>query len=502
MIKKILILSAIFCSVVAGTATAQDSTAVVKDTVAVTKDTATVAVPKDTAAAASQIITVLQPEKMPTSTDTIVVDKVVAIVGNKIILESEVQSQYMQAQARSASASKGQVFEDLLYQKLLVAQAEIDSVDVKITDKMVDDQVTEKLNRFIDEMGGVEKMEEYFNKPLAEIKEDLRDVTRDQLIANTEQGEITKDVKVTPAEVNKYYKSLPKDSLPLIDLQYEINEIVIHPTISKKDRDEVKKKLLDIKKDILENGALFETKAVLYSEDPGSAVDGGELGMMSRGELVPEFAAAAFNLKKDSISDIVESEFGYHLIQLIDRKGERINVRHILMKPKFSPEAKAQAKVKIDSIYQALNDKSITFEDAAKLFSTNDKTGKNGGVKVNPFSGNAKFTVEALQQAAPADYYYIRNMAANEISKPFESFDDKGNSVYKIILLKSKTEPHVASIETDYQTIQDMALDHKYAEAYDKWVKEKSKSVYVKIADEYKNVNFKYQGWIHSEYER
>ena len=480
MTKKILILSAALSTILAGNAAAQDSTAaVVKDSVAV-----------------AQVV------KAPISTDTIVVDKVIAVVGNKIILESEVQSQFMQAQARNASADKAQVFEDLLYQKLLVAQAEIDSVDVKITDKMVEDQVTEKLNRFIDEMGGVEKMEEYFNKPLAEIKEDLRDVTRDQLIASTEQGEITKDIKVTPAEVNKYFKSLPKDSLPLIDLQYEINEIVIHPVISKKDRDDVKKRLLDIKKDVLENGALFETKAVLYSEDPGSAVDGGELGMMSRGELVPEFAAAAFQLKKDSISDVVESEFGYHLIQLIDRKGERINVRHILMKPKFTPEAKVQAKVRADSIYNVLKDKTIKFEDAAKLFSTNDKTAKNGGVRVNPYSGNAKFTVEALQQSSPSDYYYIRDMAENEISKPFESYDDKGNVAYKIILLKSKTEPHVASIETDYQTIQDMALEHKYSEAYDKWVKEKSKSVYVKIADEYKNINFKFKGWVHPEYER
>lgn len=480
MTKKILILSAALSTILAGNAAAQDSTAaVVKDSVAV-----------------AQVV------KAPISTDTIVVDKVIAVVGNKIILESEVQSQFMQAQARNASADKAQVFEDLLYQKLLVAQAEIDSVDVKITDKMVEDQVTEKLNRFIDEMGGVEKMEEYFNKPLAEIKEDLRDVTRDQLIASTEQGEITKDIKVTPAEVNKYFKSLPKDSLPLIDLQYEINEIVIHPVISKKDRDDVKKRLLDIKKDVLENGSLFETKAVLYSEDPGSAVDGGELGMMSRGELVPEFAAAAFQLKKDSISDVVESEFGYHLIQLIDRKGERINVRHILMKPKFTPEAKVQAKVRADSIYNVLKDKTIKFEDAAKLFSTNDKTAKNGGVRVNPYSGNAKFTVEALQQSSPSDYYYIRDMAENEISKPFESYDDKGNVAYKIILLKSKTEPHVASIETDYQTIQDMALEHKYSEAYDKWVKEKSKSVYVKIADEYKNINFKFKGWVHPEYER
>ena len=351
-------------------------------------------------------------------------------------------------------------------------------------------------------MGCVEKMEDYFNKPLAEIKEDLRDVTRDQLIASKEQDEITKDIKVTPSEVNKFYKSLSKDTLPLIDLQYELNEIVIHPTISKQDRKAVKKRLLDIKEDVLKNGSLFETKAVLYSEDQGSAVDGGELGMMSRGELVPEFAAAAFSLKKDSISDVVESEFGFHLIQLIDRKGERINVRHILMKPKFSPEAKAAAKARIDSIYTAITEKSITFEDAAKLFSTNDKTGKNGGVRINPFSGNTKFTVEALQQFAPTDYFYIRNLQEGDISKPFEAYDDKGNFAFKIMLIKSRVEPHIATIETDYQTIQDMALDRKFTEAYDKWVKEKAKSVYVKIADDYKNFDFKFKGWLHSEIER
>ena len=492
MIKKILLFSAIF-SISLG-AIAQDSTAVSAP------DSSSTANVVDTTT--NIIIAKPHPKQSTSFSNVIVVDKVIAVVGNKIILESELQAQYMQAQARSAAISKASVFEDLLYQKLLVAQAEIDSVDVKITDKMVEDKVTEKLNRFIDEMGGVEKMEEYFNKPLAEIKEDLRDVTRDQLIASAEQDEITKDVKVTPAEVNKYYKSLSQDSLPLIDLQFEICEIVIHPAISKKDRDAVKQRLMDIKKEVLAGGSLFETKAVLYSEDPGSAVDGGELGMMSRGELVPEFAAAAFSLKKDSISDVIESEFGFHIIQMIDRKGERINVRHILMKPKFTPEAKAKAKVKADSIYSVLMEKKMTFEDAAKLFSTNDKTGKNGGVKVNPYSGDTKFTVEALQQAMPADYYYIQNMKAGDISKPLDSYDDRGNQAYKIILLKSRTEPHIASIETDYQTIQDMALNHKYSQTYDKWVKEKAKSVYVRINDEYKDYNFRFAGWLHSDLER
>lgn len=492
MIKKILLFSAIF-SISLG-AIAQDSTAVSAP------DSSSTANVVDTTT--NIIIAKPQPKQSTSFSNVTVVDKVIAVVGNKIILESELQEQYMQAQARNATISKASVFEDLLYQKLLVAQAEIDSVDVKITDKMVEDNVTEKINRFIDEMGGVEKMEENFNKPLAEIKELLRDVTRDQLIAGAEQDEITKDVKVTPAEVNKYYKSLSQDSLPLIDLQFEICEIVIHPAISKKDRDAVKQRLMDIKKEVLAGGSLFETKAVLYSEDPGSAVDGGELGMMSRGELVPEFAAAAFSLKKDSISDVIESEFGFHIIQMIDRRGERINVRHILMKPKFTPEAKAKAKVKADSIYSVLMEKKMTFEDAAKLFSTNDKTGKNGGVKVNPYSGDTKFTIEALQQAMPADYYYIQNMKVGDISKPHDSYDDRGNQAYKIILLKSRTEPHIASIETDYQTIQDMALKHKYSQTFDKWVKEKAKSVYVRIHDEYRDYNFRFAGWLHSDLER
>lgn len=426
--------------------------------------------------------------------DTVVVDKVVGIVGNKIILESAIQAQYFQAKARNRTIEKCKIFEDLLYQQLLVAQSEIDSLEV--SDKEVEAEIQQRLQGFIDQLGGVEKVEEYFNKPLGEIKEDLRDVTEDQLLAQRERGEITKDIKITPSEVNKFYKTLSKDSLPLIDLTLEMNQIVIYPEISKKDIEAVKKRLNDIREEVLKGGALFETKAILYSEDPGSSAKGGELGMMSRGELVPEFSSAAFALKKDSISDIIKSDFGYHIIQMIDRKGERINVRHILMKPKFTQESKYKAKQKIDSIYTALTEKKYSFEDAAKLFSEDTKTSKNGGLMINPYTGTSKFTED---QIYPTNYYNIKNLKEGEFSKPFETFDDKGNIVYKIILIKSKVMPHQATIETDYQEIQDMAMEKKYKKAYDKWIAEKSQSTYIKIDKSYKTCPFEYEGWLHSE---
>lgn len=436
-------------------------------------------------------------QQTSTSADTIVVDRVVGVVGNKPILESGVEAQYLQARARNVSTTKCKIYEDMLYQKLLVTQAEVDSLTV--SEKEVDAEIQSRLQGFIDQLGGLEKVEEYFNKPLGEIKEDLRDITEDQLLAQREKGEITKDIKVSPSEVNNYYRNLSKDSLPLIDLQIEMNQIVIYPEISQKDIEEVKKRLLDIKNDVVNNGALFETKAILYSEDPGSSTSGGELGMMSRGDLVPEFSAAAFQLKKDSISDIVKSEYGYHLIQMIDRKGERINVRHILMKPKFTPEARTKAKNFADSIYNIIKEGKISFEDAAKIYSQDEKTCKNGGLVMNPYTGSTKFSVE---QIYPTNYYNIKNLNDGEFSRPFETFDDKGATVYKIILVKSKTAPHVASIETDYQTIQDMALDSKYHDAYEKWISEKSKSTYIKITGDYGKCPFEYDGWLHSELKR
>ncbi len=435
--------------------------------------------------------------QQPAPGDTIIIDRIVAVVGNSPVLESAIESQYFQARARNVQTTKCKIYEDMLYQKLLVSQADIDSITV--SEKQVDAEIQNRLQGFIDQLGGLEKVEEYFNKPLGEIKEDLRDVTEDQLLAQLEREEITKDIKVTPSEVNNFFRKLPKDSLPLIDLEYELNQIVFYPEISKKDIEDVKKRLLDIKNDVLHNGALFETKAILYSEDPGSAASGGEYGMTSRNELAPEFSAAAFKLKKDSISDVVKTDYGYHIIQLIDRKGERINFRHILMKAKFTPEAKAKAKQRADSVYNALKEGLISFEDAARLYSQDEKTNKNGGLMMHPRTGTSKFAVDDI---FPTNYYNIKNLKAGEYTRPFETYDNLGATVYVILKVKSKVEPHIANIETDYQVIQDMALNKKYSEAYDKWIVEKSKNTYIKISGEYKQCPFEYSGWLHSELKR
>ncbi len=435
--------------------------------------------------------------QQPAAGDTIIVDRVVAVVGNSPVLESAIESQYFQAKARNVQTDKCKIYEDMLYQKLLVSQADIDSLTV--SEKQVDAEIQNRLQGFINQLGGLEKVEEYFNKPLGEIKEDLRSVTEDQLLAQLEREEITKDIKVTPSEVNNYYRKLSKDSLPLIDLEFELNQIVFYPEISSKDIENVKKRLADIKDEVLHKGALFETKAILYSEDPGSAASGGELGFMSRNELVPEFSAAAFKLKRDSISDIVKSEYGYHLIQMIDRKGERINVRHILMKPKFTPEAKQRAKQHADSVYNAIKAGTITFEDAARLYSQDDKSNKNGGLMMNSGTGSTKFQVDDIY---PTNYYNIKNLKEGEYTRAFESFDNKGATIYVIIKVKTKIEPHIANIDTYYQVIQDMVLNQKYREAYDKWISEKSQTTYIKVSNDYKKCPFEYDGWLHNELKR
>ncbi|MBR4326002.1 MAG: peptidylprolyl isomerase [Bacteroidales bacterium] len=435
--------------------------------------------------------------QQPATGDTIIIDRIVAVVGNSPVLESAIESQYFQAKARNVQTNKCKIYEDMLYQKLLVSQADIDSLTV--TEKQVDAEIQSRLQGFINQLGGLEKVEEYFNKPLGEIKEDLRAVTEDQLLAQMERDEITKDIKVTPSEVNNFYRHLPKDSLPLIDLEFELNQIVFYPTISKKDIEDVKKRLRDIKDEVEHKGAMFETKAILYSEDPVSAAAGGELGFMQRDELVPEFSAAAFKLKRDSISDIIKTEYGYHIIQMIDRKGERINVRHILLKPKFTPEAKQRAKQLADSVYNVIKEGKITFEDAARLYSQDEKTNKNGGLLMNAHTGSTKFQVDDI---FPTNYYNIKNLKEGEYTRAFESYDSKGETIFIIIKVKSKVEPHIAHIETDYQVIQDMALDKKYRETYDKWVAEKSQSTYIKISNDYKNCPFEYDGWLHNELKR
>ncbi|MFC2138878.1 peptidylprolyl isomerase, partial [Bacteroidota bacterium] len=381
------------------------------------------------------------------------------------------------------------VLEELLLQKLLIHQAKIDSIMVGEIE--VESELNRRMEYFISQIGSKEKLEEYYKKSIVEIKEDLRELIREQLLAQKMQGGIIGDIKVTPSEVKKFYNDIPRDSLPYVESEIEIRQIVLYPPFSEKAIYEVRERLLDLRKRIIE-GEKFSTLAILYSEDPGSARNGGELGFVSRNDLVPEFSDAAFKLKKNGVSNIIETEFGYHIIQLIDRDENRINVRHILMKPKTSPESRIKAMTRLDSISKVIRLDSLTFEQAVYKFSEDLKTKTGGGVMINMQKGNSKFEMDELSKA---DYFAIKDLKIGEISEPYESFDDKGKSIYKIIQLKSKSKPHKANLKEDYNLISEMAKSTKQQEIINNWIEEKQAEAYIRIESKYQNCKFQTNGW-------
>lgn len=424
--------------------------------------------------------------------DTVVVDEIVAIVGNKPILKSDIENQKLQLEAQGYFASgdiRCEILEELLFQKLLLNQAMLDSIEVSA--KEVNAEIDRRLRYFVNQIGSEEKLEEFYNKSIPEIKEEFRILIRDQLLTQRMQGELTADISVTPSEVKKFFNKLPVDSLPLVNTEIELNQIVLSPDIKNTEILAVKERLEEFRKRI-SSGESFTTLAALYSEDPGSSAKGGELGFVGRGDLVPEFAAVAFNLKGKEVSRIVKTEFGYHIIQLIEKKGELINVRHILLKPKVSAEAMSNALTKLDSIKTLIEKDSISFKNACWKFSDDQDTRANGGLMINPMTGSSKFEIADLD---PAVYRAVKDLNINEISEPFKTKDKNNYDVYKIVQLKSKTSPHKANLEDDYQLIQDIALAEKQQKFMDKWVVQKKESTYIRIKDEYKNCDFQLTDW-------
>ncbi len=423
-----------------------------------------------------------------------ILDQVLAIVGNDIVLESAVESQYLQYQAQGVETDgdvRCMIFEDLLYQKLLLNQAKLDSVEV--SDKEVDGELNHRINMFIEQIGSKEKLEAYFNKTLAEIKSEFRDIIRDQLITRRMQAKIAGDIKITPSEVQKFFNKIPKDSLPMIQAETEYSQIVRYPKISEEAKSEVRKRLEDYRDRVLNKGADFGTLAFMYSEDPGSKDQNGELGFVNRADLVPQFSSAAFALKEGEVSKVVETEFGFHIIQLIARKGDQVNVRHILLKPKTMMSEMLTAKKFLDSIKVVLTKDTLTFEQAAMRFSDDENTRANGGVVVNPYTGTSKFENDQIDNVT---HYAIDKLTVGQRSAPFESTDEKGKKGYKIVLIKSKTQAHVANLRDDYQMIQDLALAKKKEETVDEWIRSKQKTTYVKIKGDYKNCVYKNVGWV------
>ncbi len=421
------------------------------------------------------------------------IDGIIAVVGDKILMKSELENQIVSLKSQGIiidNESKCQIIEELLFQKLMLHHAEIDSVSV--TDAQVEGEMTRRLNYFISQIGSEKKLEQFYKKSIQEIKDELRDIVREQLIGQMMQQNITSGVKVTPKEVKAFFDALPEDSIPMINSEIEVAQILINASQSDRVRAEARERLTGIRERILK-GEQFSTLAILYSEDEGSAKKGGELGFLGRADLVPEFSAALFKLKNNkTVTEIIETQFGFHIIQMIERRGQKVNSRHILVKIKDDEEQILLAKQKADSVYNLIFTDTLTFGQLALKYSTDDKTKKSEGLMVNPQTGTSVFEID---QVDPQIYYVVEKMKAGEISKPVpaESFD--GKKGYRIIKLISKTEPHKASFETDYAKVQEAAMANKNNEATNKWIGIKLGSTYVKIDDEYKGCAFE-NNWI------
>lgn len=419
-----------------------------------------------------------------------VIDEVVAVVGANYILASEVEEQYLQYRAQGditdASALRCRIFEDMLFQKLLLNQAELDSV--QITDDQVNQTMDARFRYYIQQFGSQEKMEKYYKKSLLEIREDFRSKVKEQLMVEEVQQGLVKDVKVTPAEVRRMFNAISPDSVPVIEEQYELGVIVKQPSISKEELDATRERLKGLRERIL-NGENFNALAVLYSEDPGSARKGGEVGFVGRGQLYPEYEATAFSLKKGQISDVVKTQAGYHIIQLIERRGEQINTRHILLMPKVADIEINKASKLLDSAAVQIREKKMTFEEAALKFS--DDPGKNsGGRLINPETGNAVFTLDQLRNIDEKLPGIVGKMKVGELSAPIAILNDEGKQTLQMVYLISKTQPHPANLKEDYNTIQQWALNKKKGDVIDKWISDKIAKTYFRINPAFQGCNF------------
>ncbi len=423
-----------------------------------------------------------------------IIDRIVAIVGESTILESDIESQYLQMKAEGrripAKHMKCNILEDIMVQKLLLHQARLDSLIVD--EGQVERQLDARLQYYIQMIGSKEKLENYFHKSFLEIKEDFRDPMREQMLTQQMQQKIIEDVKMTPREVRAFYRSLPKDSIPMIPEQYVIQQIQINPPYSEEAKLAARQKLLELRKRILE-GESFKTLAMLYSEDPGSARNGGELGYQGKAQLVKNFARVAFSLKEGQVSQIVETPFGYHIIQMIDRRGDQVNVRHILVKPKLSADAIRRAHELLDSVAYQIRMDSLSFERAAFRYSEDDKTRTLGGLMINPATGDTRFTLTQLDKKM-ADV--ISRLKPREISDPFQYVDNTGNVVFKIVKLKSVIPAHKANLSLDYDLLQNMAKGGKQEEVFHTWIREELKTTYVKVDDAYQHCSFRFKGWV------
>lgn len=428
-----------------------------------------------------------------------VIDEVVWVVGDEAILKSDVESERLNAQYEGRKFDGDPyciIPEQLAVQKLFLHQAAIDSIEV--SEQEVIGQVERRTNWLIEQVGGSkEKLEEYYNKTSTQIREMLRENIRDGLTVQKMQQHIVGEIKITPAEVRRYFKDLPQDSIPFVPTQVEVQIVTLEPKIPLEEVERVKKTLRDYTDGINSGKMSFATYARFYSEDPGTARRGGELGFMGKGELVPEYANVAFNLQDpNKVSKIVETEFGFHIIQLIEKRGDRINTRHILLKPKVEEKDLEAALVRLDSIADDIRNQKFTFDDVATYISQDKDTKNNHGLMANKNTGTARFEMQDLAQVSQEVAKMVENMNVGEISRAFTMINDKGKEVCAIVKLKSRINGHKATISEDYQRLKAIVMEKRSEDKLEKWIKEKQKHTYVRINEKWQKCDFKYPGWI------
>lgn len=408
-------------------------------------------------------------------------DKIVAVLGDNIILSSDIEGQYAQYISQGYPENeeiKCQILDGILIQKMLQNQAALDSLE--ISENQVEDELNRRINYFISQAESQEKLEQFLGRSILEFKEELREDIRSMLMAQTMQGEITKNVSVTPSEVRKFYENIPTDSLPYFNTEVEIAVIVKKPIVSKQAKQEAIDKLESLRKRVAE-GEDFATLAILYSQDV-SAKSGGELGFVNRGELVKAFESVAFKLKPGELSSIVETEYGYHIVQLIERRGEQVNVRHILIKPTTGFEDLEKTRKELDSVANLIRAKKMTFAEAAAKFSDDESTKNNGGLMQNVQEGGTKIPTDQLD---PSLYFTIDNMNVGDLSQPLLFKNATNEQAYRIVQYVSKIEPHSANLKDDYQKVQQAALTAKQNKAIEEWFDKKRKTTYIRLSDDY-----------------
>ena len=429
-----------------------------------------------------------------------VVDEVIWVVGDEPILLSDVENVRMQSELEGVKWDRNPdcaIPEQLAVQKLFLHQAAIDSIEV--TESEVAQSVEEQINYWIQMTGSREKLEEYKNMSLSELRQTLHDDFRNRLLINREREELVSDITVSPADVRRYFSELPEDSLPIIPTEVEVQIITRTPKVAQEEVDRIKNQLREYTERVNKGETSFATLATLYSEDPGTARQGGAFqDYVGRGVLDPTFASVAFNLTDPKkISKIVETEYGFHIIQLIDKRGDRIKVRHILLRPKVTQEAIDFAASQLDSIAGNIREGKFSFDEAATFISDDKDTRNNHGLMANQGNDGRMTSRFQMRNLPPEIAKVVDSMKVGEVSAPFQMISLKnGKTVCAIVKLKNRVETHRATITEDFQTMKDIVLAKRREEFIDKWIKDKIKATYVRINDRYKNCDFQYEGWV------